>query len=71
MGGHAVARDDPAYAQTARLAWRLGSTLVVATGGGPGAMEAANLGAYLSGHPSRRSTRPWPIWRESRPSDPR
>jgi predicted Rossmann-fold nucleotide-binding protein len=51
MGGHAVARDDPAYAQTARLAWRLGSTLVVATGGGPGAMEAANLGAYLSGHP--------------------
>jgi predicted Rossmann-fold nucleotide-binding protein len=50
MGGHALSRDEPAYAETARLAWRLGSTLVVTTGGGPGAMEAANLGAYLSGH---------------------
>jgi predicted Rossmann-fold nucleotide-binding protein len=51
MGGHAVARDETTYAETARLARRLGSALVVATGGGPGAMEAANLGAYLSGHP--------------------
>ena len=50
MGGHALTRDDPAFAEAARLGWRLGSTLVVATGGGPGAMEAANLGAYLSGH---------------------
>jgi predicted Rossmann-fold nucleotide-binding protein len=50
MGGHAVNRAEPAYAEAARLAWRLGSGLVVATGGGPGAMEAANLGAYLSGH---------------------
>ena len=51
MGGHALSRDEPAYVEAARLGWRLGSTLVVATGGGPGAMEAANLGAYLSGHP--------------------
>jgi len=51
MGGHALTRDEPAYVEAARLAWHLGSTLVVATGGGPGAMEAANLGAYLSGHP--------------------
>ena len=50
MGGHAVTRAEPAYAEAARLAWRLGSGLVVATGGGPGAMEAANLGAYLCGH---------------------
>lgn len=49
MGGHALSRDEPAYVEAARLGWRLGSTLVVATGGGPGAMEAANLGAYLSG----------------------
>jgi predicted Rossmann-fold nucleotide-binding protein len=51
MGGHALGRDETAYADAARLGWRLGSSHVVATGGGPGAMEAANLGAYLSGRP--------------------
>ena len=48
MGGHRVDRDDAAYAEAARLGARLAVTHVVATGGGPGAMEAANLGAYLS-----------------------
>jgi predicted Rossmann-fold nucleotide-binding protein len=46
MGGHALTRDSPAYRQTAHLAHglaRAGRT--VATGGGPGAMEAGNLGA--------------------------
>jgi predicted Rossmann-fold nucleotide-binding protein len=46
MGGHALARGTDAYAGAARLGHRLASAeLVVATGGGPGAMEAANLGA--------------------------
>ncbi len=50
MGGHALARDDPAYAAAAQLGSRLaGSGRLVLTGGGPGAMEAANLGARL-GH---------------------
>ena len=50
MGGHALPRDSPDYADAARLGRSLaGSGLTVATGGGPGAMEAANLGAYLSG----------------------
>ncbi len=49
MGGHALARDDAAYADTARLGHALGGSLLVATGGGPGAMEAANLGARLAG----------------------
>ena len=52
MGGHAVPRGDDIY----RAASQLGANLTIAgrtvlTGGGPGAMEAANLGAYLS---------PWP-----------
>jgi predicted Rossmann-fold nucleotide-binding protein len=50
-GGHGIARTDPAY----RSAVLLGRTLTragltVATGGGPGAMEAANLGASLSSY---------------------
>ncbi|MDQ3273479.1 MAG: LOG family protein [Actinomycetota bacterium] len=49
MGGHAWSRGDHAYAEAARLGRLLArSGLYVATGGGPGAMEAANLGAYLS-----------------------
>ena len=49
MGGHALQRGTPGYRDAARLGRRLGEAHVVATGGGPGAMEAANLGAYLSG----------------------
>lgn len=53
MGGHAMTRDDPAYAEAARLAHELaGAGLTVATGGGPGAMEAANLGSRLADHPT-------------------
>jgi len=51
MGGHALARGSAAYADAARLGHALGATYVVATGGGPGAMEAANLGAALSRRP--------------------
>lgn len=46
MGGHALTRGSEEYAAAARLGHRLADAgLVVATGGGPGAMEAANLGA--------------------------
>ncbi|MER6344264.1 LOG family protein [Streptomyces sp. NPDC001595] len=49
MGGHAMARGTDAYAGAARLGRELArSGLTVATGGGPGAMEAANLGAYAA-----------------------
>jgi predicted Rossmann-fold nucleotide-binding protein len=49
MGGHGGSRGSRGYAEAARLGRLLArDDLVVATGGGPGAMEAANLGAYLS-----------------------
>ena len=49
MGGHAHDRGTPDYLAAARLGRALAREgLTVATGGGPGAMEAANLGAYLA-----------------------
>ncbi len=49
MGGHAVERGSRTYADAARLGHELGAHHTVATGGGPGAMEAANLGAFVPG----------------------
>ncbi|TWD14357.1 LOG family protein [Marihabitans asiaticum] len=47
MGGHALQRGTPEYADAATLGHALADAgLVVITGGGPGAMEAANLGAF-------------------------
>lgn len=46
MGGHALTRGSGAYADAAELGHTLAQAgRVVLTGGGPGAMEAANLGA--------------------------
>jgi predicted Rossmann-fold nucleotide-binding protein len=51
MGGHATPRGSRGYREAAALGRSLArSGLTVATGGGPGAMEAANLGAYLAEH---------------------
>ncbi|MEM1218453.1 MAG: hypothetical protein AAGH79_06055 [Bacteroidota bacterium] len=50
MGGHSTRRDDLNFTrsvQTAKLLTEAG--YLVISGGGPGIMEAANLGAYLAG----------------------
>jgi predicted Rossmann-fold nucleotide-binding protein len=52
MGGHQLSRLDPTYAQVASMAYQLaGKGFLVASGGGPGAMEASHVGAYFAGQP--------------------
>ncbi len=50
MGGHSTGRNTPEYEMSLRTAKRLAEAgYFVVSGGGPGIMEAANLGAYLAG----------------------
>lgn len=50
MGGHAMLRTDPMYADIVMLSKRLTEEgFYMLTGGGPGAMEATHLGAWMAG----------------------
>ena len=50
MGGHSTRRDDPFYIKAALTAKLLTENdYLMASGGGPGIMEATNLGAYFAG----------------------
>ena len=50
MGGHAKRRDEQGYRQIVFLSKELTEMgRLVVTGGGPGAMEAAHLGAWMAG----------------------
>ena len=52
MGGHALLRTDTVYRKVVLIAKHLTSAgCIIVTGGGPGAMEAAHLGAWLAGYP--------------------
>lgn len=52
MGGHQLPRDSVDYALVAELARDLARRgMLVCSGGGPGAMEAAHVGASLARHP--------------------
>ncbi len=48
MGGHAEPRGSDTYRLVARMANHLAEHFVVASGGGPGAMEATHLGALIT-----------------------
>ena len=50
MGGHAVKRTDPNYRQIVEISQRLTEAgKLMVSGGGPGAMEAVHLGAWMAG----------------------
>lgn len=50
MGGHSLSREDAMYLNVARVAKRLTEQgRLMVSGGGPGAMEATHLGAWMAG----------------------
>ena len=51
MGGHSLLRNDDRYIKTAMLSKQLTEMgFYMLSGGGPGAMEATHLGAWLAGY---------------------
>lgn len=52
MGGHGTPRTDPWYRKVSEIARELTRKgYFIASGGGPGMMEAANLGAWIANRP--------------------
>ena len=51
MGGHGLLRTDLAYRKVATISKRLAERgFLMVSGGGPGAMEATHLGAWMAGY---------------------
>ncbi len=66
MGGHSTRRDSPHFEKTARTAKLLGEAgFFIVSGGGPGIMEATNLGAYFAGQPDEALTAALDILKKS------
>ncbi len=54
MGGHGLSRTDKTYRQVAEISRELTKKgYLMVSGGGPGAMEATHLGAWLAGRSDR------------------
>ncbi len=54
MGGHGLSRTDASYRQVAEISRNLTEKgYLMVSGGGPGAMEATHLGAWLAGRSDR------------------
>ncbi len=52
MGGHNISRKDASYQQVAEIARELTEKgYLMVSGGGPGAMEATHVGAWMAGRP--------------------
>ncbi len=52
MGGHSMERSEPMYGSVARISRELTRrNFLMISGGGPGAMEATHLGAFLASRP--------------------
>lgn len=57
MGGHGLLRTDPIYHRIAILSKRLTEEgFLMVSGGGPGAMEATHLGAWMAGRSNKEMT---------------
>ena len=57
MGGHGLSRGDKTYRQVAEISRELTEKgYLMVSGGGPGAMEATHLGAWLAGRSERSLT---------------
>ncbi len=57
MGGHALKRSDPMFATVVMLSKRLTEEgFCMLSGGGPGAMEATHLGAWMAGRTQEEAT---------------
>ena len=71
--GNPELRCKPVYEKTVRLTWMLAheGKFLIATGGGPGQMEAANLGAYLADEPASSIDQALKILRTNLARDPK
>lgn len=53
MGGHSLLRNDPSFKNVVKMSKALAEQdYLMVSGGGPGAMEATHVGAWLAGRPN-------------------